>query len=172
MSRETKPVCPLPIATTQTARGLIRFYVRLKGELAKANAGEEVLLNPEAAQAAMNHITALMPLLGVDFDPSRLKAVRTYPKVGPLEYGDVRAGVQAVLRAAKGGWMTFREIADGILCRHGLTLSPPQYRHFLQKVREATHLLKTRGFVEPERILKLGENTAEQRWRLVVAAYL
>lgn len=37
-----KPARPLPISTTQTARGLLRIYSRLKGELVKARTGEDV----------------------------------------------------------------------------------------------------------------------------------
>lgn len=41
----------------------------------------------------MSHIDALTPFLGVNFDPSALKPLCTQPKIGPLGYGDVRAGV-------------------------------------------------------------------------------
>lgn len=165
MTAQTSPKAPLPIATKQTARGLIRIYARLKGELAKANDGEEVMVPPDQALAAMEHIAALMPLLGTEFVPSKLRPLRTRPHIGPLGYGDVRSGVLAALRH-RGGWMTYNELADAVLRRNRLTLSPEHRRHFLQKLREATHALRKQGLVEPEHNLKLGDHATEQRWRL------
>jgi len=113
----------------------------------------------------MAHIAALMPLLGVRFDPAALKPIRTLPKVGPLGYGDVRAGILAVLRA-NGGSLTYVELADGVLEKHGITLDVPARRHFLQKLREATHALARQGAVERESALKFSEFAGLQRWRL------
>lgn len=39
-------VSPLPIATVQTARGLLRLYARLRGELAKSRDGQDVMSSP------------------------------------------------------------------------------------------------------------------------------
>jgi len=157
--------CPLPIPTTQTARGLLRVYARLKGELQKARSNQDVMVSPEQAHQVMEHIVALMPFLGVNFDPKALKALRTQPKIGPLGYGDVRAGVLAQLRA-NGDWMTYPAMADGIIAQNRLELTVAQRKHFLQKLREATHALLQAGAVERERELKLGETQQLQRWRL------
>ena len=46
----------------------------------------------------MAHIEALMPFLGVNYDPGALKPVRTRVLVGPLDFGDMRAGVLTQLR--------------------------------------------------------------------------
>jgi len=158
-------VSPLPIATVQTARGLLRIYARLRGELAKAKAGEELFLTPDDARVAMSHIEALMPLLGVRFEPSALRPIRTRPKIGPLGYGDVRAGVLAALRA-HGGWMSYTELADAVLVKHNATLAGPSYAHFLQKLREATHVLAKQGAVEREATLKFAYSPGGQRLRL------
>ncbi len=158
-------VSPLPIATVQTARGLLRIYARLRGELAKAKDGEELLMMPADAHAAMNHIEALMPLLAVRFDPSALKPIRTRPKIGPLGYGDVRGGVLAALRA-HGGWMSYTELADAVLAKHKATLASPAYAHFLQKLKEAAHVLAKQGAVEREFALKFSYSASVQRLRL------
>ena len=155
----------LPVATLQTARGLLRIHARLRGELAKAKDGQDVFLEPDDARAAMGHIAALMPLLGVRFDPSAMKPIRTLPKIGPLGYGDVRAGILAALRAS-GGWMTCSELADAVLAKHRVTLDVPTHAHFLQKLREAAHALASQDAVERESALKFGEFAGLQRWRL------
>ena len=93
MPAHKKPVtaCPLPIATTQLARGLLRLHSRLRGELAKVADDEELLVPSEAAGAAMAHIEALVGFLGVRFEPGSLKPIRTRPRIGPLGHGDLRA---------------------------------------------------------------------------------
>jgi len=88
-STQTTP-CPLLIQSTQTARGLLRIYERLNGELLKHRTQQEVMVAPEQALQVMEHIAALMPFLGVNFDPKALKPLRTQPKIGPLGYGDER----------------------------------------------------------------------------------
>lgn len=161
------PPCPLPISTTQTARGLLRIYSRLKGELVKARTGEDAMVEPVEAQRVMEHIAALMPFLGVDFAPDELKAVRTRVLVGPLDFGDLRSGVLAQLRA-RGEWMTYAEVADAILTQHRVTLTPSQRKHFLQKLREGMHVLMKAGAVECETSIDDGHRDGRtlQRWRL------
>ena len=163
--KDPRPSCPLPIATTSTARNLLRIYARLKGELLKDKTGEDTLVAADEAQQAMAHIAALMPFLGVNFDPKALRPIRTRPHFGPLNHGDVRAGVLAQLRT-HGGWLTYVEIADAILTQNRVELTGGQRKHFLQKLREGTHALMQAGAVERERELKLGENRGLQRWRL------
>lgn len=62
---ETLNTCPLLISTTQTARGLLRIYARLKGELVKQRSGEDVMMEACEAARVMEHIAALPPFLGV-----------------------------------------------------------------------------------------------------------
>ena len=167
MPAHKKPVtaCPLPIATTQLARGLLRLHSRLRGEFAKVADDEELLVPSEAAGAAMAHIEALVGFLGVRFEPGSLKPIRTRPRIGPLGHGDLRAEVLATLRASD-DWMTYPAIADTIIAKHRLELTVQQHRHFLQKLREATHALGTQGAAERESSLKLGQTATLQRWRL------
>lgn len=166
MASDERPApCPLPIATTQTARALLRLYARLKGELAKARRGKETMVPPDEARALMNHIEALVAFLGIPFEPAKLRPIRTSPHIGPLDYGDLRANILAQLRR-RGDWMSYREMAAGIVAEHELMLSAPQYRHFLQKLREATHILAQAGAVEPEKALRPSEGSTPQRWRL------
>lgn len=159
------PSCPLPISTTQLAQTLIRLHARLRGELAKAEDDEELLVDRETAQAMMAHIEPLLSFLAIDFDPKKLKPIRTRPKISPLSYGDLRVEVLATLRAAS-DWMTYPAIAEVIITKHTLTLEPKRKKHFLQKLREATHALAQQGAVERESSLKLGQTATLQRWRL------
>lgn len=92
--------CPLPISTTQLAETLIRLRVRLRGELAKADDDEELLVDRDTAQTMMAHIEPLLAFLAIDFYPKKLKPIRTLPKIGPLSYGDLRVEVLAALRGA------------------------------------------------------------------------
>jgi hypothetical protein len=75
---QPKP-CPFQIPTTQMARGLIRMHARLRGELAKINLDEEILVPIEEAQAAMVHIEGVLAFIGVDFVPSLIKPIITHP---------------------------------------------------------------------------------------------
>ena len=125
----------LPIPTVQTAQALVRLYGRLKGELSKASAGEDVLIPVGDVTLHMSRIIGLMPLLGIDFDP---EAVKTRVQIGPLKWGNLRSGTLAVLRH-RGDWMTYREIADALLARNrkAKALDVAQMSKFVQKVREA-----------------------------------
>lgn len=163
--KTTPPECPLPIATTQLARGLLRLHSRLRGELAKRADDEELMVDSETATAVLKHVEALVGFLGVRFEPKDLKAIRTRPKIGPLGFGELRLEVLAVLRA-HGDWMTYAAIADAIIAKHGLELEPKRHRHFLQKLREAAHALAVEGALERESNLRLGQTTTLQRWRL------
>jgi hypothetical protein len=157
--------CPLPIATTQFARALLRLHSRLRGELAKGHDDEELMVDAEAARAMMLHAEALIGFLGIRFEPKELKPIRTRPHTGPLGYGELRAEILAVLRA-QGDWLTYAEICEGIIARQSLELEPKQKRQFLQKLREAAHQLAKSGAVERERDLHLGQHATLQRWRL------
>lgn len=141
------------------------MYVRLKGELRKAACDEEALLDPEAARRYMGHVEGLMPLLGVDFDPSELKAVRTRVQVGPLDWGDLRSGSLAVLKG-RGDWMTYREIAEALLARRQKDLDVPTMAKFVQKVREALFFQTRAGAVERELAIGFGVHDQKQRFRL------
>ena len=155
----------LPQPATQAARSLLRLYARLRGELEKAKDGEATLVHADDARRAIHHIASLMPILGVNFEPSALKPVRTHPRVGPLKHGELRAGILAALRAS-GDWMTYLQMAAAILEKHGITLTLSQHRHFLQKLREAVFALGRKGVLEREKALKPLETKELQRWRL------
>lgn len=156
---------PFDVGITQAARTLIRTHQLLRGELLKHQDGEEVFIEPQACLQRMAEIEAVLRFFDVDFDPSKLKPRRARPKIGPLGYGEIRAGVLDALKRA-GDWQTYNQIADAVLRRHGIELTAPQRKHFLQKLREATHALKKAGAVVCERQLALGDNEVEQRWRL------
>ena len=107
----------LPIPTVQTARALVRLYGRLKGELSKAGAGEEVLIPVDDVKLHMSRIIGLMPLLGIDFDPEAVTTVKTRVQVGPLKWGNLRSGTLTILRH-RGDWMTYRQITEALLARN------------------------------------------------------
>lgn len=157
---------PFPVATTQAARALIRMHQYLRGELLKRQGSEEVLVQPEVCHEQMAALETLLGFMGVSFDPSVLKAKRAFPKIGPLDYGKIRAGALSALKRA-GDWRTYNEVLNEILVVHQLNLTPAERKHLLQKLREALHALKVAGAVVCERpSARLGENTFEQRWRL------
>jgi hypothetical protein len=88
----------LPVPTMQTGRALIRLHQRLRGELAKQQYGEQLLVTIKTVRRAMIAIEALMPILGVDFDESLLRVVRNRVRVSPLGHGGMRAGILSALR--------------------------------------------------------------------------
>ncbi|MES2784255.1 MAG: hypothetical protein V4684_02245 [Pseudomonadota bacterium] len=155
----------LPVATTQTARSLIRLYARLKGEVQKAVDGEEALMWPSQAKTYMRYITSLMTLLGVDWDPSLIKPRKTRAKNGPVPWAKLRPGVLAVLRANK-GWMTYEEIAVAILKREGVTVEGAPMSLFRQRVREGCWFLVRDGLIEKETPSRRPESEKLQRFRL------
>ena len=154
----------LPIPTVQTAQALVRLYGRLKGELSKASAGEDVLIPVGDVTLHMSRIIGLMPLLGIDFDP---EAVKTRVQIGPLKWGNLRSGTLAVLRH-RGDWMTYREIADALLARNrkAKALDVAQMSKFVQKVREALFFQMKAGAVERELEIGIGVSDQHQRFRL------
>jgi hypothetical protein len=157
---------PLPVATTQTARSLIRLHQYLRGELLKREDSEDLLVAHEECRRMMAAIETLLPFLRVNFDPSALKARRAYPKVGPLEYGQIRSGALASLKRA-GSWRTYNQVLDDIVTTRRLHLTQRERKHMLQKLREALHALKGAGAVVCERPgARLGDNSFEQRWQL------
>ena len=95
----------------------MRLYGRLKGDLSKAAAGEEVLIPVGDVKLHMSRIIGLMPLLGIDFDPEVVKTVKTRVQVGPLKWGNLRSGTSTILRH-RGNWMTYQEIVDALLARN------------------------------------------------------
>lgn len=169
MSRTTPPpqnTFPFPVATTQAARTLIRMHQYFRGELLKHQGSVEVFVSPEVCHQQMAAIEGLLAFMGVNFDPTALKARRAFPKIGPLDQGQVRSGALSALKRA-GDWQTYNQVADDISAVHLLQLSTAERKHFLQKLREALHALKRLGAVVCERPgARLGENTFEQRWRL------
>ena len=157
----------LPIPSVQTARALVRLYGRLKGELSKASAGEDVLIPVGDVKLHMSRIIGLMPLLGIDFDPEDVKTVKTRVQVGPLKWGDLRSGTLTVLRH-RGDWMTYREIAEALLARNrkAQTLDVALMSKFVQKVREALFFQMKAGSVERELEIGVGVSDQHQRFRL------
>lgn len=163
---ESLPRRTPPFGTkTQVARGLLQLHCRLRGELAKAGSGEGQLIPVADAKRYMLHIEALMPLLGVDFDPASLPAIRTRQQIGHLDWGELRTGTLKVLRL-NGGWMTYREIMETLLARNRVTLSDHDKTRFLQKVREALFFQMKAGAVEREQVISLGAHDQIQRFRL------
>lgn len=137
---------PFDIGVTSAARTLIRAHQLLRGELLKHRDGETTFITPDDCVRRMTEIEAVLEFFGVDFDPNRLKPKRARPKIGPLGYGEIRAGVLAALRRAD-DWQTYNQLADAVLHKHGIELEMRQRKHFLQKLREATHVLKQSGAV-------------------------
>lgn len=156
------------MATTQLARGLIHLHRRLRGELAKSASDEELMVAPAVAQDTMGHIEALLAFLKIDFQPEVLRPIRSRIMCGPLAYGELRVDVLRALKTAQTSveWLTYQELTDAILAKHGLMLPAPRRKHFLQKLREAVHQLHGQGAVEPERPLVKGGLQPQQRWRL------
>ncbi len=145
----------------------MRLYGRLKGELSKAAAGEDVLIPVGDVKLHMSRIIGLMRLLGIDFDPEVVKTVKTRVHVGPLKWGNLRSGTLTVLRH-RGEWMTYREIADALLARNrkAKTLDIALMSKFVQKVREALFFQMKAGTVERELEIGVGVSDQHQRFRL------
>lgn len=155
------------LPTIQAARTLIRRYIRYQGEVKKAASGEQVLVSAAKSKKMLVHLAAVLGDMNVKFTPSALKAIRSRPPNGPLEWGQVRAGILKTLRIS-GKWMNYSQLADALLADHGLRLhhDPDRYQHFLQKVKEAVHVLGNRGHVEQESFTGLRDGRSRQRWRL------
>jgi hypothetical protein len=159
----------LPIATQQVSRALIRLHCHLRGEVGKKASRTNALASPKQAQSMMNHIEALLQFFGVDFDPSLLPARRSVPKVGPLDHGGLRRGILAALQGKD--WMSYQEIAEEIKRRNGLELDVARHRHFVQKLREASHVLLHGKVLEREKSIEFGDHSQTQRLRLSRTLY-
>ena len=79
---QESPDCPFNVATLQLARSLARLHQRLRGELAKAQSGDTVLVPAGKARAALGHIAILVAFLGYELDPSSLRPIKTQPRLG------------------------------------------------------------------------------------------
>ncbi len=79
---QESPYCPFNVATLQLARSLARLHQRLRGELVKAQSGGTVIVPAGTARAALGHIAVLVPFLGNELDPSRIRPIKTEPRLG------------------------------------------------------------------------------------------
>lgn len=168
MKTQQSPRFASAFRSTQLAQGLIRLYQRFAGELEKHRTGEAPLVSAKDAAAGMEHVRALLKVLGTDFDSRRIKPRRTRIQVGPLDYGGMKRGMLRALKI-RGDWMTYAEIVDTLVLEHRLNLSVDHRRHFLQKIREAAHALKKAGLIEPQLDPDPGREPQEQRWRLAAS---
>lgn len=156
---------PLGIPTLSLARGLIRLHMRLRGELEKSRSTEQTYVPISRARRLLQAIDGLMPILGIDFDPTRLRSIRTRRRVGPFEYGGLRHGILTTLRRAN-RWMSSEEIATSLLASRQVSLARERYRHFLQKLREAVLFLRRRGRLDAESAVGIQDGLTRQRWRI------
>lgn len=166
-TREPPARLPLPFPAVILERSLLRLYGRLLGERQKRLDRQPQLLDQAQVERGLALIAELLEFLGTGSDLCVLRPVKTWPKIGPLDIGEMQTALMAVLRRGGTQWMTVRAIADAIQEIHGFALTEEQRRHFLQKLREALHRSWNHGgFVEPERAIAKGDGSAEQRWRL------
>jgi hypothetical protein len=156
---------PLGMPTLSLARGLIRLHMRLRGERDKSRSTERVYVPISKARKLMQAIEGLMPIFGINFDPTRLRSIRTRRRVGPFEYGGLRHGILTTLRRAN-RWMSYEEIATTLLERRQVSLARERYRHFLQKLREAVLFLRRRGRLDAESAVGIRDGLTRQRWRI------
>jgi hypothetical protein len=155
----------LGMPTLSLARGLIRLHMRLCGELEKSKTGERVIVPAPKARRLVRAIAGLMPILGITFDPARLRSIRTRRSVGPFEYGGLRHGILTTLRLGS-HWMSYTEIATTLLASRRVILAHDRYRHFLQKLREAVLFLRRRGRLDAESAVGIRDGLTRQRWRI------
>jgi hypothetical protein len=151
--------------TLGLARGLIRLHMRLRGELEKSRSTEQTYVPILKARRLMQAIDGLMPIFGINFDPTGLRSIRTRRRVGPFEYGGLRHGILTTLRRAN-RWMTYEEIATCLLASRQVSLARERYRHFLQKLREAVLFLRRRGRLDAESAIGIRDGLTRQRWRI------
>lgn len=119
VSPPQKTEFPFNVATTQASRTLIRVHQYVRGELLKRDGDDDVPVSPEVCHQQMAAIETMLGFFGANFDPSALKPRRAYPKIGHLDYGQIRAGVLTALKGA-GDWRTYNELADHIVALHKL----------------------------------------------------
>ena len=156
----------LGLATTQATRFLIRLYCRLLGEIKKLDDGKTAVYSRKHAEHKLQTVRLMLELLGADTDLGLLRPVQHWPKDGPLERSDIRRGILRTLRRAN-DWLTYQELAGAILLHHAVTgLTDAQRKKFVQRVREAMHVLAARGHVECERSYDSMAPGETQRWRL------
>lgn len=148
----------------QTTQSLLRLHSRLRGELVKESEGEATILSLAAATRGIGAIESLLGVLEVPVDPMTIRPIRTRKQIGPLGYGELRQGILAALRETR-SWMTARQLADRLMEKNELKLDAPAGRHFLQKLREACHVLAAKGLIEKGYDQKRS-NPNEQIWRL------
>ena len=72
-----KSKASFPIPTRQLARNLIYIYARLKGEVAKTDDRQALMIPLVQVKAYMRYIQHLMALLRVDSDPQAIAHVRS-----------------------------------------------------------------------------------------------
>lgn len=135
-------------------------------EVSKTDDSQQILIPAADAQVYMKHIKELMPLLGVDFDPTAIKPVRSVVHDGPLPHGQVRIGILVVLRKHK-DWMTVQQLSDAVLARHGKALSRDVEKKFQKVLRESVFFMHQAGTLERELDLHPGFGSQHrQRYRL------
>lgn len=144
-----KSKASFPIPTRQLARNLIYIYARLKGEVAKTDDRQALMIPLVQAKAYMRYIQHLMPLLRVDFDPGAIAPVRSRMLDGPLKWGEVRIGALKVLKK-HGDWMSCREIAEAVLSLHQKVLTPVLKIKFVKVMNESLFLQYKSGTLERE----------------------
>lgn len=167
--KRPEPLLPkLPVSIIQ---GLIRIYGRLQGEIDKTSDGRQRLIEQDQAKEIMGHIEGLMPLSGIDFDPTAVKSIRTRVRTGPLKHGELRHGALTALKK-NAGFMTYREIMNFIITKHRLKLSIHEQTQLLQSVKTAMFFLFRIKEVERESELdSKGGNDELQRFRLSLSKY-
>ena len=142
------------------------MYCRLLGEIKKLDSGKAAVYSRKDAEHKLATVRSTLELLGADIDLEILRPVQHWPKNGPLERSDIRRGILRTLRRAN-DWRTYHELAGAILLHHAVTgLTGAQRKKFVQRVREAMHVLAARGHVECERSYGSMAPGETQRWRL------
>lgn len=147
--RKGKSKASLPIPTLQLARNLIYIYARLKGEIAKADDRQEMMIPFVQVKEYMRFIQHLMPLLRVDFDPRAIAPVRSRILSGPLKWGELRIGALKVLKE-QGDWMTCRQIAEAVLSLHQIVLPHAQKMKFVSVMNTSLFVQYTAGTLDRE----------------------
>ena len=147
--RKGKSKASFPIPTHQLARNLIYIYARLKGEIAKADDRQDMMIPFVQVKEYMRFIQHLMPLLRVDFDPRAIAPVRSRILDGPLKHGQVRIGALKVLKK-HGDWMSCRQIAEAVLSLHQMVLTPALKIKFVKVMNESLFYQYKAGTLERE----------------------
>lgn len=158
---------PLPYPALQLERSLLRLHARIRGEALKVAHGQETLLTPAQIERGQALIEDLLDYLGTGSDPSAIKPIKTWPKVGPFGYGQLVSELLLTLKLAKGQALSIQELSQDIVRRHNLRFEPAEFADFRFAVRKALHRIRNEGdFVVPELDLPKGYIGQEQRWLL------